>query len=255
MQRPSTTKALLITTGVAAVAMLMVLLGSQGISWTDPAEAVSPSKDRPNHRHNHEGLTWPPTPRGIANVVVHSDAKKDENERSIKRSRRDRLGQKAERAVLGLGNRFTHVTVIDREDKIDSEDRDDKNKKLKNTDRVVSRLISFSHDRNATVEVGFDAKENIEAVTFTPASEYQPEVTDEEIEEAKKLARNYFRSQGKRIAGLRGYGILAYRPEGNGFYSDRVLYVSFHKDDDAPPQLMAWVDLTNQRILQVREEL
>ena len=253
MKLPSGTKALLITTGVAAVVMLLVLLGSQGILWTDPAEAVAPSKQRPSHSHNHEGLTWPPTPRGIGNVVVHSDAKKDENERAIKKARRDRLGQKAERVIPGLGNRFTSVTVIDREDKIDSEDRG--GKKQKNTDRVVSQLVLFSHDRNATVEVGFDAKENMEAVTFTPASEYQPEVTDEEIKDAEKLARKHFSSQGKRIAGLRAYGILAYKPEGNGFYSDRVLYVSFHKDDDAPPQLMAWVDLTNQRILQAREEL
>lgn len=242
MKLSSTTKWLTIMTATVAIVVVLVAWGGQDTSWT--AEAVPPSE----YRHNHEGLTWPPTPRGIANVVVHSDTKKDENERAIKKARRDRLGQKAERGILGLGNRSTPITVIDREDKED--------KKQKNTGMVVSRLVLFSHDRNATVEVGFDDKEKIEAVIFTPASEYQPEVTDEEIEAAQKLARKYFIGQGfKRIASLLAYGILAYKPEGDGFYDTRVVYVSFHKDNDAPPQLMAWVDLTNQRILQVREEL
>jgi hypothetical protein len=120
----------------------------------------------------------------------------------------------------------------------------------------VSQLVLFSHDANATVEVGFDSEEKIKTVTFTPARDYQPEITDEEIKEAADLARKYFIRQGfKRIAGLQAYGILAYKPEGTGFFETRVIYVSFHKHDDAPPQLIAWVDLTNQQILQVREEL
>ncbi len=252
MKRSSATKALPITTGVAAVAGILILLGSQGISWTDRAEAVSHSK----HRHNHEGLTWPPQPRGIANVVVHSDAKKEENERSIQKARMDRLAQKAETGILGLGNRFARITEIEKDEKEDNEDRDRNDQEERNTHKVVNQVVFFSHDKNTTVEVGFDSEDKIEAVTFTPASEYQPEITDEEIEAAQKLARKYFISQGfKKITGLRAYGILAYKPEGKGFFDTRVIYVSFHKHDDAPPELMAWVDLTNQRILQVREEL
>ncbi len=168
-------------------------------------------------------------------------------DRVRKRTRMDRLEQKTRadmRAVYGLGNRFTRVAVVDQDDKEDTDET------------VVSRLVYFSHEKNATVEVGFDADEKLETVTITPAKDYQPEITDEEIKDAEKLARKYFIRHGfKRITGLRAYGILAYKPEGTGFYDTRVIYVSFQKDDDAPPQLMAWVDLTNQQILEVREEL
>jgi len=247
MKLPPSTQAFFITTGTAAVAMVLVLLGSQELLRTDPAQAVPPSR----HRHNHEGMTWPPQPRGIANVVVRSTMAEEEYDHRIKRARMDRLEQKAKadiRAIQELGNRFTPITVLEKDDKEDDED--------KNHRMVVSQLVFFSHDKNATVEVGFDADETIESVTVTPAQEYQPEITNEEIKDAANLARKYFISQGfKRIAGLRPYGILAYRPEGKGFFDTRVIYVSFHTHDDAPPQLAAWVDLTNQRILEVREEL
>ena len=246
------TKALPVTAGAVTVATVLILFGSLEIPGTDPAEAIPPTK----HRHNHEGLSWPPQPRGIANVVIHSSVKEEENDRTSKKVRMDHLEQKAKRAVFGLGNRTTRITLINKDEKTDKDDRNGHEKEDKNTGKVVSQMAFFSHDRNAAVEVGFDADERIGDVKFIPPSEYQPEVSDEEVAEAAQLARNYFIRQGfKRIAGLRAYGILAYKPDGNGFYDTRVIYVSFHKHDDAPPQLMAWVDLTNQQVLQIREEL
>jgi hypothetical protein len=243
---------LMIATGTVAVGAALILLGSQELPWTNQAEAGP----RHSHNHSHEGLTWPPQPRGIANVVVHSDSKKEENERAIKKARMDGLALKAERGILGLGNRFARITEIEKDEKEDNEDRDRNDQEERNIHKVVNQVVFFSHDKNATIEVGFDGEDTIAAVTSTPASEYQPEITDEEIEAAQKLARKYFTAQGsKRIAGLRAYGILGYKPEGKGFFDTRVIYVSFHKHDDAPPELMAWVDLTNQRILQVGEEL
>lgn len=238
-----TTKTLMITTGTVVAGTALILLGSQELPWTNQAEAGP----RHSHNHSHEGVTWPPQPRGISNVVLHSNVTEEVFDRARKRTRMDRLEQKTRadmRAVYGLGNRFTRVAVVDQDDKEDTDET------------VVSRLVYFSHEKNATVEVGFDADEKLETVTVTPAKDYQPEITDEEIKDAEKLARKYFIRHGfKRIAGLRAYGILAYKPEGTGFYDTRVIYVSFQKDDDAPPQLMAWVDLTNQQILEVREEL
>lgn len=251
MNRSSSRKALTITTGTVAAGAVLVLLGSQEFPWTTLAEAVPPSLPRHSHNHPHDGLTWPPQPRGSENSVLHSSLAEEDQDHARKRARMDRLEYKAKgdmRAVQGLGNRFTRVTVIDQDDK---EDHDEKGRA-----NVVSRLIFFSHEKNATVEVGFDAEEKLETVTVTPAKDYQPEITDEEVKDAEKLARKYFIRQGfKRIAGLQAFGILAYQPEGMGFYDTRVIYVSFHKDNDSPPVLTAWVDLTNQRILEVREEL
>lgn len=213
---------------------------SQQIPSADPPGAVAP----PGHRHNHEGLTWPPQPRDITNVVVHSNIEQENKGRALRRDRMDRMEGKAKttpEAKRALGKQFTRMTVIDREDK--------------ETGTVVRQLIFFSREHNATVEVNFDKDEEMQGVHSIPAQEYQPEITDEEAEEAAALARTYFLGQGfAKIADLKAYGILAYKPEGVGFFDTRVLYISFHKQDGALPELSAWVDLTNQLILQTREE-
>ena len=212
---------------------------SQQIPSADPSGAVA----SPGYRHNHEGLTWPPQPRGITNAVVRSNIAEEQKGLALEKDRIERLEAKAKTTLevqRALGKLFTHITVIDSENK--------------ETGTVTTQLVFFSRDQNATVEVTFDKKEKIQAVNSIPAQEYQPEITDEETKEATALARSYFRSQGFRIAGLKAYGILAYKPQGVGFFDSRVLYVSFHKDDDAPPELSAWVDLTNQLILQTLGE-
>ena len=273
MIRPSTRRTLAITTRTVALGTVLVLAGSQELPWTSQAEAVPSAGHRHSHNHPHDGLTWPPQPRGMGNAILHSNVAEENHGQARKQARLDRLEYKAKgdvRAIHGWGNRYTHVAVIDQDDEKD--DRD-----VKGQPTVVNRLVSFSHEKNVTVEVGFDRKstrlnfsheknvtvevgfdadERIVSVSTTPAKDYQPEITDEEVKEAEQLARKHLtRGKSKRVAGLQAFGILAYKPEGTGFYDTRVIYISFHKDNDSPPELMAWVDLTNQRVLQVREEL
>lgn len=247
MKLSPTAKTLMLATGTVAVAAGFVLVGNHEQRWAGQAEAVAASE----HRHNHEGLTWPPQPRGGTTTIIHSNPQKEDHDRSVRQARWDRLEHTSKsdmRTIHGLGNRFTRVAVIDKDDKDDTDE--------KHTPTVVSQLVYFSHDNNATVEVGFDAEEKIATVTSTPARDYQPEITDEEVVEAEQVARKYFLGQGlKKINGLKAFGILAYKPAGKGFYDSRVIYISFHEHADAPPQLTAWVDLTNKRILEVREEL
>jgi hypothetical protein len=218
----------------------------------DLPEAVAPPENRNSlegldasseHRHSHEGLTWPPQPRDISDIVVRSNIEEEKRGRAREKLRMDRLEAKAKTttgAKRALGKQFTLITVIDREDK--------------ETRTVISQLVFFSRDQNATVEVSLDKDEKVQAVNSIPAQEYQPDITEEETEEATALARSYFRRQGLGIAGLKAYGILAYKPQGVGFFDTRVLYVSFHKHDNAPPELSAWVDLTNQLVLQTLGE-
>lgn len=213
---------------------------SQQIASADPPGAVAP----PGFRPNHEGMTWPPQPRDITNVVVHSNIEQENKHRALRRDGLNRLEAKAKtnpEAKQALGKQFTRITVIDREDK--------------GTGTVVRQLVFFSRERNATVEVNFDKHEELQTVHSIPAWEYQPEITDEEAKEAAALARTYFLSQGfAKIADLKAYAILAYKPKGVGFFDTRVLYVSFHKQADALPELSAWVDLTNQLVLQTLGE-
>lgn len=225
--------------GIAAAA-LAGLAGSQGIPPADPKQAAAP----PGLQHGHEGLTWPPQLRGITNVVVHSNIEQERIGRGLERARMDRLVRKARTAPevnRALGNTFTPIAVIDKDDKTGG--------------GAVTQMVFFSRENNATVEAEFDKGEAVRAVRSMPAWEYQPEIADEEAAEAAALARIYFLTQGiAKAAGLKAYSILAYKPEGKGFFDTRVLYVSFHRHDDALPELAAWVDLTNQLILKARQE-
>lgn len=193
---------------------------------------------------DHQGLTWPPDPRGITNVIVHSDTAQESRLQSTESSRMTTFEDKAKtesRVKQALGSNYTPISVIDTQDK--------------KTGKTTSKMIFFSRDKNATIEVDFDKNNNVSNVKSTPAKQYQPEITDQESQEAIDLARNYFLNKGySKVSGLKGYSIMAYEPQGNGFYSTRVIYVSFHDNDDSPPELTAWVDLTRKRILKTREE-
>ena len=73
--------------------------------------------------------------------------------------------------------------------------------------------------------------------------------------DAEGIARAHFAAGGQtRVAALQAFAILAYQPTGKGFYPTRVLYLSFHRNSDAPPEYVAWVDLTQRRVLRSRQE-
>lgn len=189
---------------------------------------------------DHEGLEWPPTPRGATNIVDHTNVVQQNNIQALADSSVDQLEQIAvndPRVKQALGNRYTRATVFDKE----------------KNGTTVKQMTFFSHAKNTTVEVEF-AGEKVQTVTSIPASQYQPEITDEEAIEAEQLARDYFFDKDVALDNLEGFSILAYRPVGNGFYNARVIYVSFHENKDSNPQYMAWVDLTHERIIRIREE-
>lgn len=195
------------------------------------------------HLHDHRDQTWPPQPRGAKNVVLMSSPGDD----GLVVEARKRRADARERAAVAradvreaLGTRFTRAAVV--------EDRD------KSGAVLPTRLVYFSHSKNKTVEVSMDG-ERVRGVTMTPAADYQPEITEAESTEAEGLARAHFAARGEgRIAQLRAFAILAYQPTGKGFYPTRVLYISFHRDSDAPPEYVAWVDLTERRVLRARQE-
>ncbi|MGH8543443.1 MAG: hypothetical protein ACREX3_07410 [Gammaproteobacteria bacterium] len=196
-----------------------------------------------NEGLDHGDLPWPPVPRGIENVIVHSKPAEDLSRERRRDQRFRNLEDFARRnpAVdFALGANPTRIGVID----------DANNDKFK--DKI--RLEYFNRDKNATIEVTLDG-DKVRRLKIIPANEYQPEITDEEATEAITLARDYLANRGfLRVLGLKGFGILAYKPQGKGFYDGRVIYVSFHEHDDAPPEFAAWVDLTKQKILKTRRE-
>lgn len=195
------------------------------------------------HVHDHGSQTWPPQPSGITNVVPLGQPEDEGPGTTAQKLRADALERIAVlRAGLrnALGTRFSRAALIEDVDKSGRP--------------VPPRLVYFSHSRNATVEVTLDGQ-RVESVKSIPADEYQPEITDAETTEAAGLARSWFLARGQtRVRDLQAFGILAYQPTGSGFYSTRVVYVSFHQNSDAPPEYVAWVDLTRQRVLRARQE-
>lgn len=213
------------------------------VSASMTALAVSSQLAIANEGLDHGDLPWPPVPRGIENMIVHSKPTEDVS-RERRRSQRFRSLENFARtnpAVdFALGTNPTRIGIID----------DANNDEFK--DKI--RLEYFNRDKNATIEVTLDGNK-VRRLKIIPANEYQPEITDEETTEAITLARDYRASRGfLRVLNLKGFGILAYKPQGKGFYDRRVIYVSFHENDDAPPEFAAWVDLTKQKILKTRRE-
>jgi len=228
---------------IAGSALTFILVSHVVQSQIKASELVAPPQHATAHVHDHGNQTWPPQPPGGTGVVDFSNPGIEQARHLTLQRRFAEVEQHAatradfQRAV---GRQFARITVVDEEDKTG---------KARN-----SRFTYFSYDTNATVEVLFDGA-SVRSVNTIAASEYQPEITDEEIAEATALARTYFLSLGRtRVQELQGYGILAYRPQGKGFYESRVIYVSFHATDDAPPEFVAWVDLTNRTIVNSREE-
>ncbi len=118
----------------------------------------------------------------------------------------------------------------------------------------VRRSVFFSHENNTTVEV-VSADRSVAEVIVTPAVDYQPPETIQEANDAAELAREALVEAGHAgVEELEGYGILAYPDDGAAFFEHRVLYVSFHPDEDSRPEYVAWVDLTDREVVRAVPE-
>lgn len=229
-------------TGTTLVFALVVTVVSPAHNRVDPAD-LSPGHPT-GHVDDRADQTWPPQPRGLRNVVPLGTPGAAERAAGLRQRRvaaLESMALKGSEVRQALGHRYSSPDFVEAAGKggpVAGE----------------SRLVYFSYENNTTVEVTV-AGQRVRGVRKIPATEYQPDITDGEAVEASDLARQYFVSRGRAgVADLQAFGILAYLPTGKGFYPMRVIYVSFHQDGDAPPECAAWVDLTNQRVLRIREE-
>jgi len=223
-----------------------LLIGSNSLAAAAPSPVDPATVDvghPTGHVHDHGNQTWPPQPPGLQNSVLLSNPGEEERVAEAQKRRadaQDRIATARADVRQALGTRFTRAAFVEARDKSGAV--------------LPSRLVYFSYSKNSTVEVTVDGQQ-VRSVKTIPAAEYQPEITDAEIAEAEGIARAYFAALGQdRVAQLQAFGILAYQPTGKGFYATRVLYISFHRDSDAPPEYVAWVDLSQQRVLRARQE-
>jgi hypothetical protein len=230
-----------------SVVVCLITLAAAPVVQSNPFEDIADIEhDNPTmHEHDHANKTWPPTPEGTKNIKPKSTAaaqKLQAAKESRQKSDIEKPLKVRSEVSRALGKRFNKPTLIEDEPKDGSEKE--------------SHLVYFSHEKNSTVDVvtkGNARKFN--RVKTIPAKDYQPEITDEEIAAAEKIARAYYASKGiSRVEQLKAFGILAYKPEGKGFYDARVIYISFHLDSDSLPEYVAWVDLTNQAVIREQKE-
>lgn len=121
-------------------------------------------------------------------------------------------------------------------------------------DRSQLETRWFSRSTNQTVIAVSDAGGARPASVRTiAASDSQLDLSDSEDELAIALAREFWEAEGDdRIDELKGFSIWALREDGR-VYDVRMAYVSFHPTREHDPELIAWVDLTNETI--VRSEV
>jgi len=229
----------------------VILFSLTGLAaWADrrehsPVDPADVEEGHPTgHLHDRGDQTWPPQPRGLRNIVLLSSpgvAERTAELRQQHQAERERIALARSSVRKALGSRYSRPELVEADGKGVVESG-------------TARLVYFSHENNTTVEVILD-KSRVRGLREIAATDYQPDVTDDEILEAERIARAYFNDRGTaRVSALVAYGILAHLPEGKGFYPVRVIYLSFHENGDAPPEFAAWVDLSNQRVLRIREE-
>jgi hypothetical protein len=233
-----------LVTNAFRVTVCFITLASAPLALGQPpANPASIEEEHPTaHVTDHEEMTWPPQPEGIKNPVLLSNPAMQTTERNAKLHREEAIDQVVRVSPdvrQALGTRFTRIKMVEGQSKDASQHH--------------TRMVYFSRSNNSTVEVDLEG-EKVLAVKTKPAGQYQPELTKEEITEAVEIARTYFISQGQnRVTTLDGYGILGYTKDGK-FFENRVVYVSFHENREAPPEFEAWVNLTDKSVIRSREE-
>jgi len=112
------------------------------------------------------------------------------------------------------------------------------------------RITYFSYSNNITIETVV-ADEAVQEINTYAASEYQPPLRQNEVDEAIIIARQYWQEQGNsRVNELQGFTIQTFKTDdGGGYYDTRMSYVSFHLNETAAPELLTWVDLTTQTVI------
>lgn len=116
-------------------------------------------------------------------------------------------------------------------------------------DRI--ELVWFSRAHNQSVKVTVSDGEAA-AISTLPAAEGQPELSAEEHSLAVELAIEHWRGEiGSRVDDMTGFSIFELRDDGS-VHDVRMAYVTLHADARSIPELLTWVDLTNEDIVKAR---
>jgi hypothetical protein len=241
-------RALLLMLGAAVSFGLMVWASGERSSAPLEADAAQGS-DEPttlddDGRFTGPGDVWPPQPRNATEIVERPDLGPSVVTEEAGLRRLDRSAQSDERSPSQVlaADRSVQDALGDRHNLIAVEE----------LSAGTSRLVYYSLSTNQTVDVTVTGDAVTELVLSEPG-EFQPELSRAEKLAAVDLARAHWEARGDtRIDQLQGFTILTFRQDGS-YHDTRMVYVSFHIDEDARPELLAWVDLVTGEV--VRSEV
>lgn len=204
-------------------------------------EEKLPEKAPELHRLEFAGPEegWPPHPKRRTNV-------QQVQSKEIAGSLTDTHEAAIHQAALSdpgvrrlLGDRFAYVSA----DEIEPA----KGKIRQPDEPVAVRVTFYSHTNNVAVEVQMIGT-RVRSVRKREG--YQPPAGTEEIAAATRYAHGDDRLRDK-ISGLNSFAIVTATSEKDPAFGHRILYVTFSrkKDEDMPAIYFAYVDLTDQKVL------
>ena len=217
-------------------------------------ETVLPNDPHSHDRIHHHNQTidanvrfeavdnvFPPQPMSIENVRMENSGRVMARAAIVQESAETLARQSAD-VQLALGDRYAYIGQ-----EVLNMKGDRNNSQVRHT--------YFSHSKNATIEVLMD-QELVRAIHPIAPDIYQPPLSETEMAEAIQIARRTLLAEGiTQIADLEGHTILALPTDGNSaFFNHRIGYVSFHRNVDVGPEYVAWVDLTDQVVVESRED-
>lgn len=119
---------------------------------------------------------------------------------------------------------------------------------------VLTRLMYYSYSQNVAVEVRM---KETNVLSVSRLEDYQPPEGQQDILRGIELAKADPRLAGK-VEQLQGHGLLM-QPDRGFFrndpgYAHRTIWITFSKGEDGDPKYWAVVDLTDDKVLDAREE-
>lgn len=189
---------------------------------------------------NGISTTWPPQPRDIGGVRHLHPQPTGPSTRSARAKDGSpllpsarQIAENSDEVRILLGNRYAFL--------------DQHRLTAKWTEEHLGDEVNFySYDQNITVRARVEQGQVVAVESLLP-TQYQPPLAPAERDRATALARDYWRQLGDpRIDELEGFAILTYEREAS--YAVRMAYVTFHYNSTINPELLTWVDLTNERI-------
>lgn len=184
---------------------------------------------------NQVSDVWPPQPMGISSVralELPPQLALDESFQQAGPTARE-VAEASNSVRVLLGNRYKFISqrpVLAKWSK----------------EHLGDEAVFYSYDQNLTVVAVVEQAQVVDVQGILP-TEFQPPLAPDEKARATELARSYWQAAGDvRIDDLEAFAILTY--DGADGHAVRMAYVTFHYTSTINPELLTWVDLTNERV-------